>query len=285
MDDLSDAGSIPAASTKARQTAGPRWGRPFRPPTFRLPKHPPGTTLPRPVNDTPVSLASNLASVRARIAAAERRSGRAQGSVTLIGVVKTVPAETLAAAVALGLTDLGENRVQEAEGHQLGVTRQAARWHMIGHLQRNKAGRAVELFDVVHGIDDAELAQALARRAQSAGRRMSVLIEVNVSGEASKFGVAPGGVLKLAEQVESIAGLSLVGLMTVGAPVALAEGARAGFARLRELRDDVARGLGRPFAELSMGMSGDYEVAVEEGATMVRVGSALFGARPAQGGG
>ena len=236
------------------------------------------------MNATPAALASNLASVRARLAAAEARSGRLAGSVTLIGVAKTLPAETLSAAVALGLGDLGENKVQEAEAHQRAVGRTAARWHMIGHLQRNKAGRAVELFDVVHGVDDLELAQALDRRAQAAGRRMPVLIEVNVSGEVSKFGAAPASAAELAEQVASLAGVELQGLMTVGAPVARPEDARPGFARLRELRDGLARRLGRPLPELSMGMSGDYEVAVEEGATMVRVGSALFGARSSQGG-
>jgi PLP dependent protein len=236
------------------------------------------------VSATPAVLATNLASVRAHIAAAEARSGRPPGSVTLIGVVKTLPTETIAAAVALGLADLGENRVQEAEGHQRAIARDAARWHLVGHLQRNKAGRALELFDVVHGVDDLELAGALDRRAQAEGRRLPVLIEVNVSGETTKFGATPDGAPGLAEGVERLAGLELQGLMTVGAPVARPEQARAGFARLRELRDAIARRLGRPLPELSMGMSGDYAVAVEEGATMVRVGTALFGAREAQGG-
>jgi pyridoxal phosphate enzyme (YggS family) len=236
------------------------------------------------VNATPAPLASNLASVRERIAAAERRSGRPAGSVTLVGVVKTLPAEAIAAAVALGLTDLGENRVQEAESHQRTVARDAARWHMIGHLQRNKAGKALELFDVVHGVDGAELAAALDRRAGEAGRRLAVLIEVNVSGEASKFGIAPEGAAALAEVVAPLANLQLRGLMTVGAPVARPEDARPGFVRLRELRDETARRLGQPLPELSMGMSGDYEIAVEEGATLVRVGTALFGARDGHGG-
>ena len=236
------------------------------------------------MNATPAPLASNLASVRERIAAAERRSGRPAGSVTLIGVVKTLPADVISAAVALGLTDLGENKVQEAEGHQRTVARDAARWHMIGHLQRNKAGRALELFDMVHGVDDAELAAVLDRRARSAGRRLPVLIEVNVSGESSKFGIAPEGAAVLAEAVESLTGLELRGLMTVGAPVARPEDARPGFARLRELREGLAKRLGRTLPELSMGMSGDYPIAVEEGATLVRVGTALFGAREGHGG-
>jgi len=236
------------------------------------------------VNATLGQLASNLAAVRSRIADAERRSGRPPGSVTLIGVVKTLAAETLSGAVSLGLADLGENRVQEAEGHQRTVARTAARWHMIGHLQRNKAGRALELFDVVHGVDDAELARALDRRAQAVGRRLPVLLEVNVSGERTKFGVAPDAAAALAEAVEALPGVELRGLMTVGAAAAAPEQARPGFASLRELRDALSARLGRPLPELSMGMSGDYEVAVEEGATMVRVGTALFGARMPQGG-
>jgi len=244
------------------------------------------------VNATPATLASNLAAVRDRIASAERRSGRPAGAVTLIGVVKTVPAGTIAAALALGLTDLGENRVQEAESHQRELGRGGACWHMVGHLQRNKAARALELFDLVHGVDDAALAAVLDRRvravrdAGAAARPgpVPVLIEVNVSGEASKFGVAPDGLGELAEGVAALAGLELRGLMTVGAPVARPEEARPGFARLRALRDGLAPRLGRPLPELSMGMSGDYEVAVEEGATMVHVGTALFGARGPQGG-
>ena len=244
--------------------------------TGRLPLPPSGTTLPRPVNDTPAPLASNLASVRERIAAAERRSGRPAGSVTLIGVVKTLPADVLLAVVALGLKDLGESKVQEAESHQRRVDRGAARWHMVGHLQRNKAGRALQMFDVVHSVDDAGLAGALARRAHAAGRRQHVLIEVNVSGEASKFGVTPDGVASLAEQLVALRELQLVGLMTVGAPVASPGAARPGFVRLRELRDELVRRLGTPLPELSMGMSGDYEVAIEEGATHVRIGTTLF---------
>lgn len=199
--------------------------------------------------------------------------------MTLIGVVKTLPPEVVAAAVQAGLADLGENRVQEAELHQRTVAREAARWHMIGHLQGNKAGKAVAMFDLVHGVDDADLADTLARRARAAGRVMPVLVEVNVSGEASKFGVAPEGLPGLLERIAPLEGIELRGLMTVGAPVARPEDARAGFAKLRALRDEGERRLGRRLPELSMGMSSDYDVAVEEGATLVRVGTALFGER------
>jgi len=226
---------------------------------------------------------SSLDEVRGRIARAAERARRDPGTVVLVGVVKTVTEDLIEEAVALGLHDLGENRVQEAERHIGAIGRMAARWHMIGHLQRNKAGRAVELFDRVHGVDSLELAEALSRRAVDAGRRLAVLVEVNVSGEATKFGAAPDTVVGLLERVGALPGLALDGLMTVGAPVGTAEEARPGFARLRALRDAGERTLGLRLPELSMGMSGDFEVAVEEGATMVRVGSALFGERPGPG--
>ncbi len=224
-------------------------------------------------------LKANLDDVRSRLRAAERRSGRPEGAVTLVAVVKTLPPDVVAQAVTLGVTDLGENRVQEAEAAIAAVGRRAARWHMIGHLQRNKAGRAVELFDRVHGVDDAELARALSRRAVSAALTLPVMVEVNVSGEASKFGVAPEELERLLEAVATLPGLSLDGLMTVGRAVERAEDARAGFARLRELRDRAQSRLGLALPALSMGMSGDFEVAVEEGSTMVRVGTAIFGPR------
>jgi len=227
------------------------------------------------------TLRHRLDEIRGRIAAAAARSGRSAGRVTLVGVTKTVAVEVVRAAVALGLTDLGESRVQEAQSKILAVGRDRARWHLIGHLQRNKAARAVELFDRVHGVDDADLAGALSRHAASSGRSLPVLAEVNVSGEASKFGVAPEGLEPLLERIAALPGLRLDGLMTVGAAVEHAEAARAGFARLRALRDRAEQRLGQELPELSMGMSGDFEVAVEEGSTMVRVGSALFGARSA----
>lgn len=207
------------------------------------------------------------------------RSGRSPGAVTLVGVTKTIPPGVVSEALALGLRDLGENRVQEAQAKIGAVGRDRARWHLIGHLQRNKAGRAAELFDLVHSVDEVGVAEALGRRALGLGRSLPVLVEVNVSGEASKFGVAPEGLEPLLEQVARQPGLRLEGLMTVGPPVARPEEARAGFARLRGLRERAAERLGFELRELSMGMSGDFEVAVEEGSTLVRVGSAIFGAR------
>ncbi len=213
------------------------------------------------------------------MAEAARRSRRPPAAALLIGVTKGVPAEVVVGALGLGLEDLGENRVQEAEGKVAAVGRRAARWHMIGHLQRNKAGRAVELFDRVHGLDGREVAEALSRRAVGAGRVLPVLVEVNVSGEATKFGVAPAALEPLLVAVAALPGLVLDGLMTVGPPVERPEDARPCFARLRELRDRAQRSLGLALPELSMGMSADYAVAVEEGSTMVRVGTALFGPR------
>jgi pyridoxal phosphate enzyme (YggS family) len=232
------------------------------------------------VNRPSTDFGSRLFAVRERIARAAGRSGREPGSVTLVGVVKTLPLEVIREAVALGLEDLGENRVQEAATHIEALGRDAARWHLIGHLQRNKVGRTVEMFDRVHSLDSVALAEALSRRAVEAGRRMPVLVEVNVSGEASKFGVTPEALMGLLERAAGLPGLSLEGLMTVGAPVTRAEEARPAFARLRGLRDRAEAALGRALPELSMGMSGDFEVAVEEGASLVRVGTALFGGRP-----
>ena len=230
------------------------------------------------------SLGERLAEVRSRIAAAAGRSGRDPDAVTLVAVVKTVAPESVAAAIALGALDLGENRVQEAERKIEAVGRVApdgtpVRWHLIGHLQRNKAGRAVELFDRVHSVDRVEVAEALSRHATGAGRVLPALVEVNVSGESSKFGVAPDALEPLLERVAALPGLALDGLMTVGPAVAEAEAARPHFARLRTLRDAAERKLHLKLAVLSMGMSGDYEVAVEEGATLVRIGTALFGPR------
>ena len=224
-----------------------------------------------------------LDEVRGRIARAAERAGRDPRSVVLVGVIKTVPEGLIREAVSLGLVDLGENRVQEAETHVGAIGREAARWHMIGHLQRNKAGRAVDLFDRVHGVDSVGLAEALSRRAVAGGRRLRALVEVNVTGEVTKFGAAPDTVVGLLERVVELPGLAIDGLMTVGAPVATPGEARSGFARLRALRDESERALGLRLPELSMGMSGDFEVAVEEGATLVRVGTALFGERSSPG--
>lgn len=236
------------------------------------------TTLARSVNDAS-GLQSRIEAVRESIDRAAARAGRRGAEVVLVAVVKTVPAARVREALALGLTDLGENRVQEAEAHADTLGRSAARWHMIGHLQRNKAARAVQSFDRVQSLDDVEIARAVARHAAAARRTLRALIEVNVGGESSKFGVAPEGLENLLEQTIALDGIAIDGLMTVAPQTERPEEARPHFARLRALRDRAARALGVALPELSMGMSADYAVAVEEGATIVRVGTALFGAR------
>jgi PLP dependent protein len=231
------------------------------------------------VNGGGLDLGHRLEAVRARLDRAAARAGRDRGSIRLIGVTKGVPPERVRQAVELGIAELGENRVQEAEAKIAAVGRSAAVWHLIGPLQRNKAGRAVLLFDQVHTVDRAELADALARRAHAAGRVLPVLVEVNVAQEASKFGVAPHELEALLEVVSRMPGLEVRGLMTVGPRVDRPEDARATFAGLRGLRDRARAATGLALDELSMGMSDDFEVAAEEGATMVRIGSALFGPR------
>jgi len=222
--------------------------------------------------------AERLASVRGRIRAAAERVGRDPSSVRLIGASKTVPAAVLVEAVRAGLADLGENRVQEAEAKapllRADLTDGAVPvWHLIGHLQSNKARKAVALFDWIHSVDSPRLADGLERIAQELGRAPRVLIEVNTSGEASKEGVAPDDAAALIAHVAGLGTLRLAGLMTIGPT---GGDPRPAFRLLRRLRD--AAGLD----ELSMGMSGDFEAAIEEGATIVRVGSALFGARTRQ---
>ena len=217
-------------------------------------------------------IARNLAAVRARIDAAAERAGRTPGDITLVGVSKTHPPGAVAAAFSAGLRDFGENRVQEAAAKIDALRAQgvAARWHLVGHLQRNKVAAALNLFDILHSVDSERLAEAISAQAT---RPMRVFIEVNVTGEASKFGVAPGEAAGLAERIGALPNLDLLGLMTVAPQVDDPEDVRRVFRTLRELRD--ALGL----RELSMGMTDDFEVAVEEGSTLVRVGRAIFGAR------
>jgi pyridoxal phosphate enzyme (YggS family) len=215
-----------------------------------------------------------LAEVRARIALAAGRAGRSSNDITLVGVTKTHAVDRIRAAWTAGLRDFGENRVQEAEQKidALRGLEVPARWHLVGHLQRNKVPVAIGLFDILHSVDSERLAEAINAHAE---RPVRVLLEVNVAGEASKFGIAPQDVLKLAERVGRLPGLDLAGLMTVAPRADHPEDVRGVFRTLRHLRD--AAGL----HELSMGMTDDFEVAVEEGSTLVRVGRAIFGARDA----
>ena len=185
-----------------------------------------------------------------------------------------------AAALEAGVTDVGENRVQEA-GPKKEAVEAPGRWHLVGGLQRNKAGRAVEIFDVVQSVDSLRLAEALSRRAAAAGRTLEVLLQVNTAGAEHQGGVDPGGLPALAETTAALEGLRLRGLMTIAAHSAEEERVRACFRRLRDLGRRLAGSMPAGMTTLSMGMSGDYEMAIEEGATMIRVGTAVFGPRPA----
>jgi PLP dependent protein len=226
-------------------------------------------------------LRENVARVRERIAAAARRAGRREQDVTLIAVSKTHSAEAIRAAWEAGVRHFGENRVQEWEGKRVGVEDLAATWHLIGHLQSNKAGRAARTFHCVDSVDDFALAQRLDRaRGENGGaERMRVLIEVRVAEEETKSGVSVAELPPLAENIVALERLELGGLMCIPPHLEEAEQVRPYFRRLRELRDELAKGLRRELRVLSMGMSHDFEVAIEEGATEVRVGTALFGAR------
>lgn len=223
-------------------------------------------------------VADNLVMVQERIAVACRRAGRAADEVKLVVVTKTHPAEVIARAVAAGADRLGENYVQEAARKKPQVGGKA-QWHFIGHLQTNKAKQAVELFDVIETMDRLKLGRELDRRCRAAGRdSLDVLVQVNVSGEESKSGGSPDETGALIDELAALPRLRVRGLMTMPPWFDDPEDARPYFRRLRELRDRLAAG--RPgLDELSMGMSGDFEVAIEEGATIIRVGTAIFGAR------
>jgi len=226
-----------------------------------------------------LDIAARLAQVRQRIATAATRAARDPSEITLVAVGKTFPAEVLAAAVAAGATDLGENRVQEASAKKDQVP--PATWHLIGPLQRNKAGRALELFDVIHTLDRIELAERLQRLLASdwPGRRLPVLLEVNVAGEPQKAGVLPEEASELLAAARDCPNLDVIGLMAIPPFELDADGARPYFRALRELRDALEDASSLPLPQLSMGMSHDFEVAIAEGATMVRVGTAIFGQR------
>ncbi len=228
-----------------------------------------------------MSIAENLRSVRSRIEAAARKGGREPEAVTIVAVTKTVAPERIREAVASGITCLGENRVQEARDKIAAIGR-VAQWDFIGHLQTNKAALAATLFDRVHSVDSERVAWALDRAARKQGRRLPVLVQVNLSGEESKFGIESGAALDLLHSIAGLANLAVEGLMTIPPYFDNPEKTRALYRGLRELRDEAAALAlaGVAMTHLSMGMSHDYPVAVEEGATLVRIGTAIFGQRP-----
>lgn len=220
--------------------------------------------------------------VRMRIATVARRCGREPKEITLVAVSKTHPVTVVREALAVGVTDFGENRVQEAESKIPALGNQAVRWHLIGHLQANKARRAVKLFDVVHTLDSVSLAHRLDRACAEEDRaELPVLIQVDLAGEATKSGVPATGLTELVGIVNQCLRLRFQGLMTLPPFFEDSERVRPFFRRLRELRDELqaSGNFGEQQGELSMGMSHDFDVAIEEGATTVRVGTAIFGER------
>lgn len=226
-------------------------------------------------------IAQRVAAVRERIARAAERASRSPGDVTLVAVSKTFPAEVVREAFAAGLRHFGENRVKEAADkiEALDDLRSAGlRWHLVGHLQSNKARKAAALFDVVHSVDSAALAERLAKTAAEAGRTLPVLVQVDLAGEDSKSGVPEAELPDALERMKGLEGLRVTGLMVLP-PDLEAEDVRPYFHRLRVLRGELAEKGLLDGNDLSMGMSHDFEVAVEEGATLVRIGSAIFGAR------
>jgi uncharacterized pyridoxal phosphate-containing UPF0001 family protein len=253
-------------------------------------------------------IAENLARIRERVARAAGRAGRRVEDVTIVAVSKTFPFEAIRAGYEAGLRHFGENRVQECESKRERVADLEATWHLIGHLQSNKARRAAGLFDRVDSVDSLGLAQRLdaavaegggaedaaiisleksrrdagaTKSGAASGKRLRVLIEVRLGDETTKSGVAEAGLAALSESVAGLANLELLGLMTIPPFLDDPERVRPYFSKLREIREDLVRRVGRPLPVLSMGMSHDFEIAVEEGATEIRVGSALFGARKA----
>jgi pyridoxal phosphate enzyme (YggS family) len=219
-----------------------------------------------------VDIAANLRDVNGRIVRACERSHRSPGEITLVVVTKEVGVSAIRAAFDCGIRDFGENRVQEAEDKiaQLSDLRPDVTWHMVGHLQSNKARTAVELFDIIHSIDSVRLAEILSRRAE---KTFPVLLQVNVVGEATKSGFVVGEIANAVNEIKKLPNLKVMGLMTIAPLAADPEEVRPVFRKLRELRDSLG------LEHLSMGMTDDFEVAVEEGATMIRIGRAIFGER------
>jgi len=235
-------------------------------------------TVPRSVSRSAEEIANNLKEVRDRVARACERAGRDVSSVLLIGVSKTFGPDAIRSAIEAGVVDFGENRVQELR-EKIGDVGRDAHWHMIGHLQSNKAKDAVHLFHVVQSVDRMSLAEKLDKEAGEAGRTLDVLVQVNIGAEPQKSGVEIVDAPRLVRDILALKNLSLRGLMTIP-PIDDEKRTRGYFRALRELRDAMAADFAAgALPELSMGMTDDFEIAIEEGATMVRVGRAIFGER------
>ena len=219
-----------------------------------------------------MDIEENVQEIHKRIAQACERSNRSPAEITLIAVTKTIDTQAIRAAYACGINNFGENRVQEAEAkiEQLLDLKPAVIWHMIGHLQSNKAGTAIELFDIIHSIDSVKLAKLVSQRTQKV---LPVLLQVNISGEATKSGFTTEQITEAVEEIRQLPNLEMKGLMTIAPFVAKPEEVRHVFRKLRELRDSLR------LEHLSMGMTDDFEIAIEEGATILRIGQAIFGKR------
>lgn len=218
--------------------------------------------------------------VKSKIAEACRRAGREPAEVEIIAVTKTHPAKTILEAKEAGISNIGENRIQEAEAKFAEIGNEV-NWHLVGHLQRNKVKKAIEIFSMIQSLDSLALAEEIERRSADMNKLVPCLVEVNTSGEPSKFGAHPDSLAELLAGVLKLEHIKLVGFMTVGPLTQDEERIRRSFSELRELRDRAENVFGCYLPHLSMGMSDDYEIAVEEGATMVRLGRVLFGPRQA----
>jgi pyridoxal phosphate enzyme (YggS family) len=222
-------------------------------------------------------ICDNLEKVRQRIATAAQRSGRRYEDIDLVAVTKTVPVEAIQEAISCGIDIIGENRIQEAAAkHPL--VKGPVRWHLVGHLQRNKVKTALEIFQLIHSVDSYRLAEEISRRSSSLGRSADILIQVNTSGEDSKYGLSPEEAIPFLESLTPLPGLRVLGFMTIGAFLPDPEKVRPCFRKLRELFEK-AREMDLPnvtMRHLSMGMTSDFPVAIEEGANMVRIGTAIF---------
>lgn len=222
----------------------------------------------------------NLETVQKRISETVLKTGRQPGDITLVAVTKTVPADLVNQAIGCGVSVIGENRVQEAVQKYPEITG-SVQWHLIGHLQSNKAKKAVEMFSLIHSVDSLDLAQEIGRRALAADKVQEILLEVNTSGEPQKYGFQTGDVINAVSEIKDVKGVKVMGLMTVAPLTEDDQRVRKAFRRLRIIFQEAAK-LNLPNVQmkhLSMGMSGDFETAIEEGSTMVRIGSAIFGAR------
>ena len=230
------------------------------------------------------TLAVNIAEVQAQITAAAHRAGRDAGEITLVAVSKTKPLDMVKIAYNLGVTHFGENRIQEVLAKAAVFSPPNLAWHMIGHLQSNKAGKATGVFACIHSVDSLHLAKLLNRHAEHAGIRQPILLQVNISGELSKEGMTKEETIPLARQIVALPHLDVQGLMTIAPLAEDAEEVRPVFRALRQLRDQLRQEIAASaWPHLSMGMTDDFQVAIEEGATIVRVGRAIFGERASKG--